>query len=287
MDGPKTYLLPRFISPRKNRTRTPIIPNVSTPFQPQDKMPEEAKHPLVESYIEKLQSGQEDVDSIEPNSSISQENRHWKTMTKDHQICKAKDGNPQRSPIGYIWKELSDDPIVVGITKGVLSDHAPHFHSQPECYYAVKGWAPTLTQGKYAVFKKGQYLYIPRNTIHNTPITDSKGFSVLYWFPKSRNFTSIKYHTQRRTKGSKECRDAFQQVDMIRQRDLSLGPYGSNHRFFKNLTMGSHAYPPTRLTIIRHLLSNYLERSFIGFLSTIIRKTLRVSHKKKARSDIY
>ena len=43
------------------------------------------------------------------------------------------------SPVHYVWRMLADFPIVIGITRGVKSDHEPHFHEEDECYFVVDG----------------------------------------------------------------------------------------------------------------------------------------------------
>lgn len=135
------------------------------------------------------------------------------------------------SPVGYIWKDLADAPVVIGITDGGMSDHEPHYHSQPECYYAVKGEGMTLADGRFVPLKKGQYFYIPGNTIHNTPIYE-KGLGVLYWYPKNAHFDGFQYHWRRDVKYLTPAEEAFDKVDEVRRRDLNIGPYGTNQAVF-------------------------------------------------------
>jgi len=116
-----------------------------------------------------------------------------------------ENGNLELSPVGYIWKELSDSPIVIGITKGMKSDHEPHFHKEDECYYVVSGRARTFCQEKFNWMEKGQYFYIPGNTIHNTPITEEEGLSVLYWYPNNAHFDTFKYYWRKDVQESPEA----------------------------------------------------------------------------------
>jgi mannose-6-phosphate isomerase-like protein (cupin superfamily) len=145
---------------------------------------------------------------------------------------KMESGDPTKSAVGYLWRTLCDAPIVIGITNGVVSDHQPHFHAQAECYYVVSGRAKTLSDGEYKVLEKGDYFYIPGNTIHNTPIMDAEGLSVLYWYPRDHTFSTFKYYWRQDCLSSNEAVDKFDAVDHLRKRDLGLGPYGTNTAVF-------------------------------------------------------
>jgi mannose-6-phosphate isomerase-like protein (cupin superfamily) len=145
---------------------------------------------------------------------------------------KMESGDPTKSAVGYLWRTLCDYPIVIGITKGVRSDHQPHFHSQAECYYVVSGRAKTLCNGEFKVLEKGDYFYIPGDTIHNTPILEEEGLSVLYWYPFDHTFSTFKYYWRPDVRSSNEATDKFDVVDELRMRDLGLGPYGTNTAAF-------------------------------------------------------
>ena len=70
-------------------------------------------------------------------------------MDENGNIFEIKYEDLINSPVKYIWKQLADSPIVIGITKGLKSDHAPHFHKEAECYYVVTGRAKTLSKNNF------------------------------------------------------------------------------------------------------------------------------------------
>lgn len=210
-------------------------PLTSTPFSPHRFLPDELIPPLVQIYIKQLEQGYCDFYTIEPNESISSHNRHIKTMDTNGKIIIAGDGNPRSSAVGYVWKQLSDYPIVCGITQAYRADHKPHYHSEAECYYVVKGRAKTLSQDKYVWLEQGDYLYIPPNAIHNTPITEEGGFSVLYWYPFDSHFDTFKYYWREDVQCCNHAVRAFQKVDSIRAHEMQLGPYGTNAELFSGL----------------------------------------------------
>jgi hypothetical protein len=100
------------------------------------------------------------------------------------------DVNGESVTVGYIWKELFDGNATtarVGVTIGKTSDHNPHFHNAPECYYVTVGKSKTLAQNQFFSFEEKQYFYIPANAIHNTPILEEY-LGVFYWFPALQSF---------------------------------------------------------------------------------------------------
>ncbi|MGI3004466.1 cupin domain-containing protein [Shewanella algae] len=209
------------------------VPFDSSPYVPQDTMPEQCRDPMVEAYIRDWEAGKVDFNTIKANSSIAEDQRFCKTMDDKGNIMEAKNCDLKNAPVGYLWKELSDSPVVIGITNGGKSDHEPHFHGQPECYYVVTGESPTLADNKFRQLKKGQYFYIPGNAIHNTPIMSDKGLGVMYWYPNNAHFDGFKYYWRRDVKNLRVAEEAFDRVDAIRKRDLGLGPYGTNEALFK------------------------------------------------------
>lgn len=209
------------------------VPMDSTPYTPQDTMPEQCRDPQVEAYIADWEAGKVDFNTIKSNSSIAPDQRFCKTMDDDGNIMEAENCELKNAPVGYLWKELSDSPVVIGITNGGKSDHAPHFHGQPECYYVVTGESKTLSDNKFRDLKLGQYFYIPGTAIHNTPILTDKGLGVMYWYPKNAHFDGFKYYWRKDVKNLRVAEEAFDRVDEIRKRDLDLGPYGTNEARFK------------------------------------------------------
>lgn len=209
------------------------VPYDSTPYSPQDTMPVQCSNPEVEAYIADWEAGKINFNSIQSNSSIAADQRFCKTLDDDGNVLEVKDCDKSKSPVGYIWKELSDSPVVIGITDGGKSDHAPHFHGQPECYYVVTGGSKTLADNKFQSLSLGQYFYIPGATIHNTPIMSDKGLGVMYWYPNNAHFDGFKYYWRKDVKNLRVAEEAFDRVDEIRKRDLNLGPYGTNEKVFK------------------------------------------------------
>lgn len=169
--------------------------------------------------------------TIKANDSIAKDQRFCKSLDDAGNVSEIKSCNYKDSPVGYIWKDLADAPVVIGITDGGMSDHEPHYHPQPECYYVTNGEGKTLADGKFVSLKKGQYFYIPGNTIHNTPIYE-KGLGVIYWYPKNAHFAGFKYRWRRDVKYLLPAEEAFDRVDEIRKRDLNIGPYGTNQAVF-------------------------------------------------------
>ncbi|MCG9714758.1 cupin domain-containing protein [Shewanella insulae] len=224
--------------PQCNHAQLPFqqmtpVPYDSTPYSPQDTMPEQCSNPEVEAYIADWEAGKIDFTTIQANDSIAADQRFCKTLDDDGNILEVKDCDRTKSPVGYIWKELSDSPVVIGITDGGKSDHAPHFHGQPECYYVVNGEGQTLADNQFKKLGTGQYFYIPGATIHNTPIMSDKGLGVIYWYPNNAHFDGFKYYWRKDVKNLRVAEEAFDRVDAIRKRDLNLGPYGTNQAFFK------------------------------------------------------
>lgn len=207
------------------------VPRWSAPDLPQDTMPAACRNPEVEAYIRDWESGKVNFKTIQANDSIAKDQRFCKSLDDAGNISEIKSCNYKDSPVGYIWKELADAPVVIGITDGGMSDHEPHYHPQPECYYVTNGEGKTLADGKFVSLKKGQYFYIPGNTIHNTPIYE-KGLGVIYWYPKNAHFNGFNYHWRRDVKYLTPAEEAFDRVDEVRKRDLNIGPYGTNQAIF-------------------------------------------------------
>ena len=214
---------------------TNVIPREYSPYAPQDTMPDECRNPLVEQYIEDWEAGLVDFNTIRPDDTIPADQQYCKTLDQDGNYIEAKDCKLENAVAGYLWKELSDAPVVIGITNGKVSDHDPHFHCQPECYYAVSGRARTLAQGEYQWMETGQYFYIPGNTLHNTPITEQEGFGVLYWFPNSACFKGFKYYWRKDVKNHPQALRVFDRVNVLRSIGMGLGSYGANEHIFKEL----------------------------------------------------
>lgn len=207
------------------------VPRWSAPDLPQDTMPAACRNPEVEAYIRDWEAGKVNFKTIQANDSIAKDQRFCKSLDDEGNISEIKSCNYKDSPVGYIWKELSDAPVVIGITDGGMSDHEPHYHPQPGCYYVTNGEGKTLADGKFVSLKKGQYFYIPGNTIHNTPIYE-KGLGVIYWYPKNAHFNGFNYHWRRDVKYLTPAEEAFDRVDEVRKRDLNIGPYGTNQAIF-------------------------------------------------------
>jgi mannose-6-phosphate isomerase-like protein (cupin superfamily) len=208
------------------------VPLMCSPHRPQRTMPKEAHHPLVERYIHDLEHGVVDFLTIPSNGSVPAEDEGIKTFNAEGDIVDHEGDDPKASHVGYIWRQLSDSPIVVGITKGIRSDHDPHFHPQAEAYYVISGRAKTLCDHDFVWMEPKDYFYIPGNTIHNTPITEEEGLSVLYWYPQDAHFNTFKYKWRKDVKCCPDSDLQFARVDDIRFRSLGLNPYGLNSHLF-------------------------------------------------------
>jgi hypothetical protein len=182
------------------------------PTIPSYEIPTECLNDSVLKYIKELEHNHTNFFDIKPDSTIN--STYCKTIDSNKNIidvdCQTDLNNVS---LGYIWKELSDYPSVIGITKGRKSDHEPHFHNQAECYYAYDGDTLTLSNGTFNPINQTQYLFIPSNVIHNTPILNDK-FGVLYWFPFDSNFSSFMYYYDYNV--DDETKKVFDIVDQIR-----------------------------------------------------------------------
>ncbi|MGL4475832.1 MAG: cupin domain-containing protein [Shewanella sp.] len=223
--------------PRCNHAQLPYqqmtpVPYDSSPYLPQNTIPEQCRDPQVEAYIADWEAGKINFATIQPNDSIAKDQRFCKGLDDQGNVLEVKDCDLNNAPVGYLWKDLADTPMVIGITNGGKSDHEPHFHGQPECYYVVTGQSPTLADNQFHPLKKGQYFYIPGNHIHNTPIMSDEGLGVMYWYPNNAHFDGFKYYWRKDVKNLRVAEEAFERVDAIRKRDLDLGPYGTNQAKF-------------------------------------------------------
>jgi mannose-6-phosphate isomerase-like protein (cupin superfamily) len=193
------------------------VPMVSSPYAPQFAIPDNCRHPLVETYISDLESGRVTFETIQCHESVHVDDRGVKTMDEWGNVVNWD--CVHTSPVHYVWRMLADFPIVIGITRGVKSDHEPHFHKEDECYFVIDGCGVTLCNGAYTKLEKGHYFYIPGNTIHNTPILD-QGLSVLFWFPNHAHFSRVRYYWKRDVAGNDEALERFETVDRIRSEHL-------------------------------------------------------------------
>lgn len=203
-----------------------VVPFDSTRFEISDRIPAACRNEKVEALIRDLEAGKITFQTIAADETIPQDSRYCKTLDDNGQIHECKDCDVKNSPVGYFWKEISDWPVTIGITDGVPGDHEPHFHPQSECYYIVKGQTKFLVNNHYEDLKKGQYAYIPGNTIHNIP--SFHGVTNLYWYPKDGHFAGFHYYWRKDVKNLRAAREAFDRVDEYRKRDLGLGKYGTN-----------------------------------------------------------
>ncbi len=155
----------------------------------QKTFPPNSYHPIVENYISKFKSKELTFEIIANQFSDKIE-----TFDENNNIIPYQSSNPSLSFVKYIWIQLHDEPIVIGITNGVKSDHNPHYHSEVECYYVIKGNTKTLYNGKYIDLCEGDFFYIESNAIHNTPLLNDENFILLYWFPNNAKFSTFKYY---------------------------------------------------------------------------------------------
>jgi mannose-6-phosphate isomerase-like protein (cupin superfamily) len=202
-------------------------PHHSTPYHPSYQMPIQCENKVVRKYISDLENGIMTFDTIQPNDG------YCLTMMGNETI--KVNCTMDQAHVGYIWKQLWDEPHVIGVTKGQRSDHKPHFHREAECYYVINGTTCALIDSAYRPLHKSHYLYIPPSTIHNQPIQHNDDFGVLYWFPNDGNFSSFKYYYIDDVYGTKS-EEVFEYVDELRLRHLDLPPYTSPYPYPSNKT---------------------------------------------------
>lgn len=208
---------------------------LSSPYLPQYTCPEEFTPLAIRQVIRRFTLGITNFASCKANASIARKDRVIKSLTDTGRIITLSRDDPTLSPVGYLWKDLSDSPYIFGATKGIRSDHEPHFHNAWEVYYVLSGQGMTLAQDRFVPLTQGQFFLIPPNTIHNTPILADE-LSVLYWMPFNAHFSSITYYWRHSLPENDPAQALFDQVNAIRQRDLQLGPYGTNASFFASNT---------------------------------------------------
>lgn len=165
------FILSSFITFSKNQVYE------STPFIPTKIIPKECYNQKIVDFISSNIlidfNSTNHFDSSQPSKCYS-----WNEYTAEISI------EPTCFPEinkNYVWKELSNSPLI-GITYGIISEHLPHYHNEDECYYVWKGNTKTLANNNIMDIEVGDYLYIPSNHIHTTPILYND-FGVIYWFP--------------------------------------------------------------------------------------------------------
>lgn len=151
--------------------------------------PPNSYHPIVADYISKFKSGELTFEIIAEQFSDKIE-----TFDENNNIISYPSSDPSFSFVKYIWIQLNDEPIVIGITNGVKSDHKPHYHAEVECYYVIKGKTKTLYEEKYIDLCEGDFFKIESNVIHNTPLLNNENFILLYWFPNNSRFSTFNYY---------------------------------------------------------------------------------------------
>lgn len=196
----------------------------SSPFAPTYDCPLELTPEPIRAIIRAWEKQSLSFATLTSNASVPKDKEGIFSLTNTGEIIRLTSNDPQLSPVGYLWKNLSEFPYIAGATRGVRSDHEPHYHNAWEVYYVLDGLGLTLAQDRYQRLRTGQYFVIPPNTIHNTPIL-SEGLSVLYWMPQNAYLDSIQYYWRHNAPQTPEILAQFDAVDSIRARDLGLGPY--------------------------------------------------------------
>ena len=174
--------------------------------------PVNSYHPIVSDYISKFKSGELTFEIIAEQFSDKIE-----TFDENNNIICYPSSDPSFSFVKYIWIQLSDEPIVIGITNGVKSDHKPHYHSEVECYYVIKGNTKTLYEGKYIDLCEGDFFKIESNVIHNTPLLNNENFVLLYWFPNNSRFSTFNYYWIDNVTDEEKIEE-FKNIDRLRKK---------------------------------------------------------------------
>jgi hypothetical protein len=149
----------------------------STPFSPTTKMPDKCFNPKIVEFISSFKGNFNDTTQLD-FPYVKPVCYSWNESTD---VVSVEETCYPEINKNYVWKELSKTPLI-GITYGIPSEHLPHYHNEDECYYVWMGNTKTLSQDKMVDLLVYQYLYIPSNHIHTTPIL-TENFGVVYWFP--------------------------------------------------------------------------------------------------------
>ncbi len=174
-------------------------PSLYTQHAPTDVQPEGCQQKQAIKYLKELQSGEKDIHTITPNDHGAKgaNTSGWLTWTVEDPntlISCPEGGAAATGEVGMCWKELSDDPIVIGLVRVASGTGIPHYHREKECYYSLSGHGMVWAQGKMQPFNPGNYLEITSKAIHYAPNTyDDQDLIFMYWFPQDKNFKTFLY----------------------------------------------------------------------------------------------
>lgn len=173
-------------------------PTLSTIQAPTKHMPQVCYTPQANAYLQQFISGEVDIYSVKSNDHGGKgaNDSGWLTWTIDDPdtLIPCPKGGAMESEVGMCWKELSDEPNVIGLVRVAPGTAIPHYHREMECYYGLTGHGLTWAQERMQPFGPGDYIEIPSKAIHYTPNTyDDQDLIYMYWFPMDGKFSTFKY----------------------------------------------------------------------------------------------
>ncbi len=169
-----------------------------TPYAPTKLMPQVCKQEQALAYLEELKSGKKDIYTVKSNDHGGKgaNDSGWLTWTIDNpdKLIPCPKGGASATEVGMCWKELNDEPTVIGLVRVAPGTAIPHYHREMECYYGLSGEGLTWSQGRMQHFQPGDYIEIPSKAMHYTPNTyDDQDLIYMYWFPQDGKFSTFKY----------------------------------------------------------------------------------------------
>lgn len=173
-------------------------PSLSTINAPTKVLPMVCKQEQAMAYLKELQSGAKDIYSIKSNDHGGKgaNDSGWLTWRVDDpsNLIACPEGGAAATEVGMCWKELNDEPTVIGLVRVAPGTAAPHYHREMECYYGITGAGLTWSQERMQPFGAGDYIEIPSKAMHYTPNTfDDQDLIYMYWFPLDGKFSTFKY----------------------------------------------------------------------------------------------
>ncbi len=142
----------------------------------------------------------------------------WQTWGKNGEFVPLPGGEVTRSG-QYGFKFLSDRPDdrPYGIsTRFGPYDNIPHFHREPEWFYALEGETLLNINGELRPFKKGDIVLFEAGTVHDMVLVKPGKFTHLWGYPFDSDSSSFVYYNRENTREIPEVQAVFDEVDRMR-----------------------------------------------------------------------